>query len=144
MSAESNKTIARRFYDELINAADVSRGDELVAPAFVDHPGVQGLPPGREGLLQFVSLAHTAFPDLHVAIEDLMGEGDRVAVRVTVSGTQRGVFMGTIPPTGKRVTWTGIDILRIANGRIVERWNQRDLLGLMEQLGAVTRRGSTA
>ncbi len=118
MSAEGNKTIARRFYNELINVGEVSRGEDLVVPDFVDHPGVQGLPPGREGLLQFIALARTAFPDLHVAIEDLMGEGDRVAVRVTVSGTQRGVFMGTIPPTGKRVTWTG-------------------------QLGAVTRRGST-
>ena len=108
MSAEGNKTIARRFYNELINAGEVSRGEDLVAPDFVDHPG----------LLQFIALARAAFPDLHVAIEDLMSEGDRVAVRVTVSGTQRGVFMGTIPPTGKRVTWTG-------------------------QLGAVTRRGST-
>lgn len=141
VSAEGNKTIVRRLYGELINAGELSRGEELVAADFIDHPGIPGLPAGRAGLLQFVSLARTAFPDLHVAVEDLLAEGDRVAARVTVSGTQRGVFMGTIPPTGKRVTWTGIDILRIAGGKIAERWNERDLLGLMEQLGAVTRRG---
>ncbi|HXF82712.1 MAG TPA: ester cyclase [bacterium] len=133
------KELVRQFYD-LINTGQTARADALIAPDFTDHPGVPGLPPGRDGLLQFVAMARAAFPDLHVAVEDLIAEGDRVAARVVVSGTQRGVFLGAIPPTGKHVTWTGIDLFRIASGRIAERWNERDLLGLMEQLGAVTRR----
>jgi hypothetical protein len=78
-----------------------------------------------------------AFPDLHVEVHDVFGEGDRVAARLTVSGTHRGVLMGTIQPTGKHAVWEGIDIFRIRDGHIMERWNSRDLLGLMRQLGVV-------
>lgn len=78
-----------------------------------------------------------AFPDLHVQVHDVFGEGDRAAARVTVSGTHRGVFMGAIQPTGKHASWDGIDIFRIKEGLITERWNSRDLLGMMRQLGVV-------
>ncbi|MBI4213750.1 MAG: ester cyclase [Chloroflexi bacterium] len=92
---------------------------------------------GVRGFRALIDMATSAFPDLHVEVHDVLGEGDRVAARLTISGTHRGVFMGTIQPTGTRAVWEGIDIFRLMDGRIFERWNSRDLLGLMTQLGVV-------
>lgn len=83
-------------------------------------------------------MVSTAFPDVQVNVEEMIAEGDKVVIRLTVTGTHKGVLMGTIQPTGKPATWTGIDILGIKNGKIVERWSQRDLLGLMRQIGVVS------
>jgi steroid delta-isomerase-like uncharacterized protein len=77
-----------------------------------------------------------AFPGLHISIEDVIAQGDKVAVRITWQGTHQGEFMG-IPPTGKPVTVTGINLYRVANGKIVEEWWQEDILGLMQQLGVL-------
>lgn len=87
------------------------------------------------GFKQFVSRLATAFPDLHITIEDMISEVDKVVARVTVRATHKGTFMGSIPPTGKEVIFTGVDIFQISGGKIIGRWNQRDLLGLMQQLG---------
>jgi steroid delta-isomerase-like uncharacterized protein len=137
MTLEGNKALVRRFYEDVINKGDMRLAEDVLAADYVEHPSLPGAGAGVAGFKQFVAMVSTAFPDLHVTVEDLIAEGDRVAARVTVSGTHRGVFLGTIQPTGKHVTWTGIDLIRIADGRIAERWNQRDLLGLMQQLGVV-------
>jgi hypothetical protein len=76
-----------------------------------------------------------AFPDLHVHVEDVLGEENKVVVRLSVHGTHEGVLMSDIQPTGKEAKWTGIDILEIEGGKIVGRWSERDLLGMMRQLG---------
>jgi steroid delta-isomerase-like uncharacterized protein len=136
MTTQSNNETVRRFFDSL-NVGDVDAVTRLLAPEYVEHGGPPGLPPGVPGFRAFIAMVTGAFPDLHVEVHDVFGEGDRVAARLTVSGTHRGVLMGTIQPTGKHAVWEGIDVFRIKGGRIIERWNSRDLLGLMRQLGVV-------
>lgn len=110
--------------------------DVALAPDAIDHNPVPGMAPGREGIKKAFAEGRDAFPDQHVTVDDMVAEGDKVACRVTLTMTQRGAFMG-IAPTGKRVTLSGIDILRIAKGVVAERWGEFDMLGLLQQLGAV-------
>jgi steroid delta-isomerase-like uncharacterized protein len=136
MSAEENKAIARRGY-EAINQNNLDALDEVVAPDITDHDPAPGQAPGLEGVKQWFSSVHTAFPDFRMNVEDMIAEGDKVVARVRLSGTHQGEFMG-IDATGNRVTITGIDILRVnADGKIVERWGNFDDLGMMQQLGVM-------
>ncbi len=135
MSA-ANKDILRRFFDQLFNAGDLSVADEIVATNYVNHNALPGEAPGREGLKAFVTLLGTAFPDLHITIEDQVAEGDKVATRFTATGTHRGEFAG-IPATGKPVSVTLINIHRVSGGQIQEAWLNWDALGMMQQLGVV-------
>jgi predicted ester cyclase len=134
MSAEANTAIVRRFFEEVVNGWNLAAADELVAHDFIEHGALPGLPPGRDGFKQFLAMLADAFPDLHVTIEDILTDRDKVVVRLSIRGTHRGELMG-IPPTNKPATWSGIDIVRIAGGKMAERWGERDLLRLMEQLG---------
>ena len=129
-----NKAIVRRFYEEVINKGDATVMDQIMASNFVEHNAPQENT-GLEGFRQFLNMIATAFPDIQVSIEDMLAEGDKVATRVVVKGTHQGPLMGNIPPTGKKAAWTGIDIFTIKDRKIVERWSQRDIQGLMSQLG---------
>jgi steroid delta-isomerase-like uncharacterized protein len=135
MQTETNTTVASRWYEEVFNAGNLALIDELFAPNFVDHDPSNPLP-GLEGVRQLVSMYRGAFPDLHLTIEDEITEGDKVVTRFTARGTHKGPLMG-IPPTGKRVTITAIDILRFENSRIAEHWGNQDLLGMMRQIGVI-------
>jgi steroid delta-isomerase-like uncharacterized protein len=136
MSAEENKAIARRGY-EAINQNNLDALDEVVAPDITDHDPAPGQAPGLEGVKQWFSSMHTAFPDFRMNVEDMIAEGEKVVARVRLSGTHQGEFMG-IDATGNRVTIKGIDILRInADGKIMERWGNFDDLGMMQQLGVM-------
>lgn len=135
MSTE-NKAIVQRFYHEVVNQGNLALADELMASDFVEHGNPAGS--GIEGFRKFVAGLGAAFPDLQITIEELIAEGDKVVARVTVRATHKGTFMGNILPTGKEVAFTGIDIFQIADHKIVGRWNLRDLLGLVRQLGVVT------
>lgn len=137
MATDDTKTIARRFYEEVINKGDMRLAKQLIAADYIEHPRLPGVGSGLEGFKQFIGMVSTAFPDIYVAVEDVITEGDKAAVRLTIDGTHKGIFMGDFAPTGKHVTWTGIDIIRVADGKIIERWNERNLLGLMQQLGVV-------
>jgi len=109
--------------------------DELFSPNFVYHSGTEeGI--GLENLKKQTSEGFSAFPDAHYTIDDMVAEGDKVAVRCTVTGTHKGEFMG-IPPTNKKVTVWGISIVRIVGGKLVEEWDSYDMLGWMRQLGPV-------
>ena len=134
MTTEENKAIARRFVDEVINRGNVALIDELAAPDFVDHAAPPGVPPTREGLKTFIAMLRGAFPDLHVTIDDLIAEGDKVVLRTTNHGTMTGDFAG-MPPAGKSATWASVDIVRYANGESVEHWGVDDQLGMLQQLG---------
>ena len=136
MSVEENKAIVHRIMEEIFNKGNVAAADELIASNFVDHNPVSGQPAGLEGLKQVVTMFRTAFPDLHCTVEEMIAEGDKVVARGTIRGTHKGEFMG-VPPTGKRVRVTGIDIARIAGGKVVERWGNFDEMGMMQQLGVV-------
>jgi steroid delta-isomerase-like uncharacterized protein len=133
---EDNKALNRRFVEEVINQGNTDAIDELIDPGVVDHAAPPGFPTGREGAKQFAAMMRSAFPDLHLTIEDMISEGDKVVMRSTWSGTHEGEFMG-IPATGRRVTVSAIDISRVADGKMVEHWEQSDALGLMQQLGVV-------
>lgn len=138
MSTEDNKAIARRVYEEGFNAHNPAIVDEMFAADIVQH--VPSPPPGfrgdREGVKQGFAMILSAFPDWHVTVEDMLAEGDKVVTRFTRQGTQRGELLG-IPATGKSVTTTGIDIFRIADGKLAEHWVESDVLGVMQQLGVI-------
>lgn len=136
LPTEVNKANTRRFYDEVFNKKNGAAIDEFIALNHVDHAAPPGMPGGLEGVKQTINMYLTAFPDLHFTVEDMIAEGDKVAVRLTTRGTQQGEFMG-VPPTGKHTTVTAIDINRFAGGKCVEHWLQMDTLGLLQQLGVV-------
>jgi predicted ester cyclase len=136
VSVQDNKAIVTRVSEQAVGGGDLSVMDELVAEDFLDHSALPGTPPGREAAKTFVRIFHAGFPDLSLTNEDIIGEGDKVVHRYVLRGTHQGEFMG-IPPTGNRIEVHGIDELRVAGGKIVERWGQVDQLGLMQQLGVV-------
>ncbi len=136
MSAEENKTLVRCWLEEAWNQGNMTIIDELAAPDFVDHHLPPGVPPNAEGHKIWVQMARAGFPDIHITIEDMIAEGDKVVARITVTGTNTGEFMG-IPPSGKAIRVGGIGISRIADGKSVEYWENFNALGLMQQIGAI-------
>ena len=135
MSAEDNKALVRRLYEEVFNQRSLALVDELCTTNHVYHNPPTTLH-GREEFKQLLSLYITAFPDAQFTVEDEIAEGDRVASRYTFRGTHQGELMG-ISPTGKQVTVTGIIINRILNGKVEEGWLNFDALGMLQQLGVV-------
>jgi predicted ester cyclase len=125
--------LVRRLHAALLDARDPAVVDTFFAEAFVSHNNPPGFPPGVDGVKQFFSMFRDAFPDVTVVIDELVADGDRVAVATTFTGTHGGELMG-MAPTGKRVSVTGIDIVRVAGGRIVEHRGLTDIVGLMRQL----------
>jgi steroid delta-isomerase-like uncharacterized protein len=140
MPTEHNKAIVRRYLEEAWNKGNVGILDELMAPNYARYMSGQASSLNREGQKQRITTFHRALPDLHLTIEDLIAEGDKVVFRIIIRGTQQGMLMG-VPPTGKQVTLTAIDIARVADGKIVEHWGQMDTLGLLQQLGAISPSG---
>ena len=123
----------RRLIEQLVNKGDMAVVDEMFATNFFNHSPAAGTTPDREGIKQLIAMFRSAFPDYHNIIEDLIAEGDRVAVRVMCRGTHRAELMG-IAPTGKSVEFSAVSIFRFAGGKVVERWNNTDNLGLLQQL----------
>ncbi|GIK42685.1 MAG: hypothetical protein BroJett011_65180 [Chloroflexota bacterium] len=137
MSTEINKAVAMRWQDMFRSSQeDLSKLDEFLAADFVSHNTPPGLDPGIEGVKQMVSIFQNAFPDMAGAVEDVVAEGNKVAVRFSGTGTHQGEFFG-IPPTGKPIRTTGINIFRLEAGKIVEHWNNADDLGVLQQLGVI-------
>ena len=137
MSATQNKTLVRNFVEEVWNKGNVSAAGEFFANDFVDHnPVAPNQPAGLEGAIQVFSLYRNAFPDLHFTVEDMVTDGDKVAWRWNSTGTHKGPLM-RMPATGKQAAVTGIEIYRIANGKIIERWGNIDQLGMLQQLGVI-------
>jgi steroid delta-isomerase-like uncharacterized protein len=135
MSLEQNKALVRRFVDEVQCQHNLAALDELFSPDFVDHSGMTN-PPTLEGSHQFFSMMFAAFPDIRFTIRQQIAEGDKVLTHKTLHATQLGTFMG-IPATGKVVAVDVMDIFTVAGGKITEHWTVGDMLGMMQQLGAV-------
>jgi steroid delta-isomerase-like uncharacterized protein len=135
MSNEENKTLVRQFFT-VLNDGHLDALDELLAPNYSAHFAGMPAQMRREDFKQFMAAFIAAFPDQHHTVEELIAEGDKVAPRLVIRGTHQGVF-NSIPPTGKPVTITGINILRIEHGKIVEHWSEGDNLGMLQQLGVV-------
>jgi steroid delta-isomerase-like uncharacterized protein len=139
MSTQENKMLIRRYFEEVLNQGKLEVVEELFAreygsPEAGAAPHVRGPERAHRAALTMRS----GFPDIHFTIREMIAEEDRVVVYVTFSGTHRGTFLG-IPATGKKVEVNGAEEARLAHGRIVEEvWHLYDMLGLLEQLGAVS------
>ena len=136
MSLEDNKAIVRTYVETVWNQQQLERADEVVAPDFLDHAPLPGQAPGLDGAKRKWAMCLNAIPDLRVTIEDLVAEGDKVAVRRSYEGTHQGELLG-IPATGKQVRVSSISIFRLAEGKIAENWEQLDRLALLQQLGVI-------
>ena len=127
----------RRIAEDYVRLWDVSAPDglaeDLFHPKVVDHNLQPVQEPGLAGVEQIIGLYHAVFPDLTLNCDDIVPSGDKVAVRWTATGTHEGDQLG-VPATHRKVTLTGIDIVRIANGRIVERWGEGNGLEMMQQI----------
>ena len=135
MSVEQNKPNLRRGFEEGINQNKLQLFEEVLAPTYVNH-SMPAPVPGPEGFRMVIGMFRAAFPDLHITLEDVLGEGDKVATRGYFTGTHQGEFNG-IPATGKQVKVSYIDLWRLENGKAVDNWVQMDMIGLMQQLGVM-------
>lgn len=135
MSAQY-KTAVESLIEKGFNQKDMSVFKDYFSPTLTDHALPPGLPAGLEGRTMFVSAFITAFPDIHIHVEDTVTEGDKLVTRWSAHGTHQGDLLG-IPPTGKEVSINGIAIDRFENSQSVEHWEIIDQLGLMQQLGVI-------
>jgi len=135
MSLEENKALVRR-YQEIYNSNNLDNLLEVVSEDLLTPKIMAGIPSGIEGAKAAHRIMLVGFPDYQVVIEDLFAEGDKVAARITMSGTNAGAFMG-IPATGKFISFTGMYIARIEDGKIVEHWGEEDGVSLLSQLGVL-------
>jgi predicted ester cyclase len=133
-STEQNKGIVRDFIDGLFSNGDPGAVDTYLAEDFVNHDPPFGVSADREGMRVAGAMMRAGFPDWHSELHELIAEGDLVVERFTATGHQRGEVMGAAP-TGRAVALAGINIFRIRDGKVVERWGRLDDLGFLQQLG---------
>jgi predicted ester cyclase len=136
MSTEGNKALVRRFYEE-IDRGNLAAMDELVAENYIDHspPPFPGLAPGRAGLKQAFEIFWVATPGRH-EIEDQLAEGDKVVTRIRVTGTHEADLPG-ITKTGNKLETTATVTHRVEDGKLAEKWSNKDELGFLQQLGVI-------
>ena len=142
MSAKANKALVRRFYDEVWVKGNLDAADDVFAPDYVRHDlRATQASAGPEGQKRIAADFRAAFPDLRFDVEFLLAEGDLVAGRWTATGTHLGAWAGQAP-TGREMRLSAVNVFRFDDGKVVELWNHRDDLGLMEQLGAPVHGGA--
>lgn len=139
MSTETNKALARRVFEEVLNGRNLDLLDELAAPDYIEHNPLPGQGTGIEGIRDRYTMVLSAF-DPHFTIEDVIAEGDKIVLRWMQTGTHVGVFTG-LPPTGRRFTITGIEIWRVEGGQLAEHWDVVDVFGQLQQLGILPQPG---
>lgn len=135
MSTEANKGTVKRFYEEVLNAGNVALLDELAVQDYDEHSPFPGQPNGIEGLRARVGAILGAFRPVFT-LHELVAEGDTVVAYWTNTGTHQGEFMG-LPPSGKTVTISGIDVHRLRDGRMAEHWHVIEQLQMLQQLGVI-------
>lgn len=140
-NTDANKKIVTEFIDGLFSRGDLGAADAYLSSDFVDHDPPFGTSGDRDGMRSAGATVRAAFPDWHSELHLLIAEEDLVAEHFTASGTHRGEMMG-VPPSGREVSLKGINIFRIRDGRICERWGRLDDLGLLQQLGVVPELGA--
>jgi predicted ester cyclase len=136
MSAEENKAVVRRFFEELLSTENLAVADEILSPGFRFYFAGSPEPIDLESYKEFLVARRAAFPDRRFVVEEMIAEGDKVSARFTMRGTHKGELRG-IAPTGREVTMTGIDMIRLSEGKMVEDWVEVDQLGMMQQLGVI-------
>ena len=122
--------------DEVFNKGNMKVMDELLSSNVVEHNPFPGQGPGFEGFKKGLTELRQAFPDLHMTVDDMLADGDKVIIRSTMTGTHKGAFMN-MPATGKQIKVEAIDIVRIKDGKAVEHWGVTDTMTMMQQLGVV-------
>jgi predicted ester cyclase len=136
-----NRAVIRRIV-EAFNAGNLAAYDELLAPSFVSHGAAPAPDTNREQYKASMTRLRAAFPDARVTIDEMLVDGDKVILRHGLSGTQTGKLqspsLGEIPPTGKKMSITGVVIYRVAGGKVTDRWSNMDDLGMLVQLGVIT------
>lgn len=132
---EENKRVVRRYF-ELIASDDLEGLDEIIDEGFVDHTAPSDQPADRDGLREFFRVLRSAFPDFSVSVEEMLAENDLVAARFQFVGTHSGQLMDA-PASGRRVTMGGVDLFRLRGEHITDLWGFEDMLGLMQQIGAL-------
>jgi steroid delta-isomerase-like uncharacterized protein len=137
VSVAENKALVLRFYDEVWGRGNVAFAQEVFADDYIRHDlRPTDPPPGPEGQAMIAERFRSAFPDLEWQVDLVVGEGDLVAARWTATGTHSGAW-GDVAATRRKVSFSGVNVFRFGDaGKVVEIWNHRDDLGLMEQLGA--------
>ena len=144
MSPEENAATIRQGIEEMFNRGDLAIADVRFAEDIILHSPAQDTPMrGRETLKGFIRRLRTAFPDMHVTIEDTIAVGERVVTRCTTRGTHRGDYFGT-PPTNRRVAISEVQIYRVVDGQIVEMWLVFNVLGVLQQMGMIPAGGFPA
>ncbi|HEX2191861.1 MAG TPA: ester cyclase [Acidimicrobiales bacterium] len=134
---DQNKSVVSDFIEALFTKGDLDAVDRYLAPDFVNHDPPLGVTGDREAMRAAGAMMRAGFPDWHSDLHLVVAEGDIVVEHFTASGTHQGELMG-VPPTGRTVALKGINIFRVRDGRIVERWGRLDDLGFLSQLGIVT------
>ena len=135
MSKERNIQ-AQKSFGEAINTNDLQRFNDLMSAGVIDHNPAPTQGPGPQGFINFFGEFIAAFPDLAIDVDHMVADDNNVAIAYTVTGTHRGDFMG-IPPTGRRIRASGLQIARFEDALIVERWGSSDQLGILQQIGAI-------
>lgn len=135
MSQETNIATTKKMGDA-VNKGDLNVFNEVFAPNVNDHDPALDQGQGPEGFIQFFTQFRTAFPDLKIAVEQMVADDDKVAIAYTITGTQEGPFQG-IPATGRKIKARGMQISKFnSDGKIVERWGSSDEAGILQQIGA--------
>lgn len=133
--SEQNVAATRRLYDA-INAGNIGILEEVLADDVIEHEEIPGVPPTKAGVIEFFRATVDAFPDFKMDIRDIAAAGDKVWVLLTMSGTQRGEYLG-VPASGKTMSVPLVDILRFRNGKVIEHWGVQDSGKMLEQLGVL-------
>jgi predicted ester cyclase len=134
--SEENKALMHRFYEEWVHPGNLEVADEIIAPDCPLYFGSMFMGTGPEAFKQTRAMVYSGFPDFRWTIEEIIAEGETVAERLTGRGTHQGEFMGA-PPTGKRVEIPAVVMVHIREGKIAEMRGMPDMLGLLQQIGAV-------
>lgn len=134
MFDKKSNIASQEAFGEAVNTGNLGALDDLVAADSQDHDPAPGQVPGPAGYQAFFGEMRTAFPDLHIEVETMVADDDQVAFAYTLTGTHDGPFQGH-DATGRKISVRGLQISRIADGRLVERWGSSDELGIMQQLG---------
>jgi len=132
--ADDPRELVRRLHADGMETKDLAILDDYFAPDFVSHNRPPELPGGVEGVKAFFAVFRDALPDVDVTVDELIGEGEWVAVATTTRGTHTGADLLGVPPSGRRVEVKGIDMVRVRDGRIVEHRGLTDIVGLLRQL----------
>ena len=131
---QSKKDVVVAFYEQVLNARNLNKVDEFLSPLYLDHNAFAGMDPHREGFKEIFAGTFAGFPDFSSTIQQIVAEEDWVVVREKMEGTQQGEFMG-MSPTGKKFSVQAINMLKVVDNQIVERWGNFDEMELMKQLG---------